>query len=898
MSELQRFGETEEILEIEEVRPISTKSPQSPNPPPVGIIQTWFERKGWTPFPFQLETWNAYLAGQSGLIHAPTGMGKSFAAWLGPLIEWAMEHPEPQRWAAMAPEPLRVLWVTPLRALANDTANTLRAPVAELGLPWTVELRTGDTSSHVKQRQRTRLPSALVTTPESLSLLLSYPETRQQFRTLRSVVVDEWHELLGTKRGVQTELVLARLRTWTPGLRIWGLSATLGNLDQALDVLLGGDDPQISQIFDGDDPALQSSQASCRSSKDDPQSAQSAQIQRQTTCAHPRSILISGEIEKEIRIDTLIPADIERFPWAGHLGAQLLPEVVRRVQGATTTLIFTNTRAQCEIWFQKIIDYVSEHAFELVGTVGLHHGSLDPDLRREVEARLRDGRLRCVVCTSSLDLGVDFAPVEQVIQVGSPKGIARLLQRAGRSGHQPGAVSRVLCVPTHAFELVEFAAARDALQRREIEARLPIEKPLDVLVQHLVTVALGGGFGEEELWREVRTTYAFRNLTEPEWRWALDFVTFGSEPLRAYEEYARVSQERGRYGVSSPQVAKRHRMSIGAITSDGMLKVKFQNGPSLGAVEESFASRLKPGDIFVFAGRPLELVRIKEMTVYVRKARRASGITPHWMGGRFPLSTQLADAVRLRLAAADAGVFDTPEMEAVRPLLALQLRWSRLPVPGELLIEQTRTREGHHLFLYPLAGRLVHEGLAALLAYRLSRSEPRTIGAFATDYGIELRSPTPFDLEEATWRAALSPEKLLDDVLDCLNQTEMARRQFRDIARIAGLVFSGYPGSQKTMRQLQSSSSVLYDVFSTYDPENELLRQARREVLDQQLDITRLRQTLEKLAEAKLVQVACRRLTPLAFPIYAEHLRQTEVSTESWEARIQRIVAQLEDEAE
>jgi ATP-dependent helicase Lhr and Lhr-like helicase len=611
-----------------------------------------------------------------------------------------------------------------------------------------------------------------------------------------------------------------------------------------------------------------------------------------------RSILISGEIEKEIRIETLIPADIERFPWAGHLGAKLLPEVVRRVQGATTTLIFTNTRAQCEIWFQRIIDYVTEHAFELVGAVGLHHGSLDPDLRREVEARLRDGRLRCVVCTSSLDLGVDFAPVEQAIQVGSPKGIARLLQRAGRSGHQPGAVSRVLCVPTHAFELVEFAAARDALARREIEARPPIEKPLDVLVQHLVTVALGGGFVEAELWCEVRTTYAFRHLTAAEWRWALDFVTFGSQTLRAYEEYARVSEQQGRYGVGSAQVAKRHRMSIGTITSDGMLNVKFQKGGSLGAVEESFAARLKPGDVFVFAGRPLELVRVKEMTVYVRKARRTSGVTPHWQGGRFPLSTQLADAVRLRLAAADLGVFDTPEMEAIRPLLELQLRWSRLPVPGELLIEQTKTREGHHLFLYPLAGRLVHEGLAALLAYRISRGEPRTVSAFATDYGIELRSPTPFALDEPAWRAALTPQDLIDDVLDCLNQTEMARRQFRDIARIAGLVFSGYPGSQKTTRQLQSSSSVLYDVFSTYDPENELLRQARREVLDHQLDITRLRQTLEKLTEVKLVQVSCRRLTPLAFPIYADHLRQTEVSTESWEARIQRMVAQLEQEAQ
>jgi ATP-dependent helicase Lhr and Lhr-like helicase len=834
------------------------------------LIHHWFTGKGWTPFDFQLEAWAAYGRGQSGLIHAPTGMGKSYAAWLGPLIEWTKAHPDPAAWATMTPEPLRVLWITPLRALAADTANTLRTPLEELGLPWTVELRTGDTSSHVKQRQRSRLPTALVTTPESLSLLLSYAETRQQLRTLRCVVVDEWHELLGSKRGVQTELALAHLRAWTPDLRIWGLSATLGNLDQALSVLLGQAHPQIEQPAIGENP---------------PHPPNSRSIS---------PILISGEVDKTIIIDTLIPPNIERFPWAGHLGTKLLPAVVESVQRARTTLIFTNTRAQCELWFQAIIDYVVDHAPELIGAIGLHHGSLDPELRREVEARLRDGRLRCVVCTSSLDLGVDFAPVEQVIQVGSPKGVARLLQRAGRSGHRPGAASRVLCVPTHAFELVEFAAARDALGRREIEARAPLEKPLDVLVQHLVTMAVGGGFVEESLRNEVRSTYAYRNLTEDEWRWALEFVTFGSESLRAYEEFAKVMPTGDRYTVSSPAIAKRHRMSIGTITSDGMLQVKYQQGSTLGSIEEAFIGRLKPGDAFVFAGRTLELALVKDMTAYVRRAKRASGVVPHWYGGRLPLSSQLADAVRLRLAAAELGIYDTPEMTAVQPLLELQRRWSRLPVPGELLIERTKTRDGHHLFLYPLAGRLVHEGLATLLAYRLSRREPRTISAFATDYGCELLSSAPIELDEAGWRSVLTTENLLEDVLACLNQTELARRQFRDIARIAGLVFSGYPGSHKTTRQLQSSSGVIFDVFNAYDPDNGLLLQAKREVLDQQLDIIRLRQTLAKIEASELVQVTCARLTPLAFPIYAERLRQTQVSSESWEDRIQRMVAQLE----
>jgi ATP-dependent Lhr-like helicase len=314
-------------------------------------------------------------------------------------------------------------------------------------------------------------------------------------------------------------------------------------------------------------------------------------------------------------------------------------------------------------------------------------------------------------------------------------------------------------------------------------------------------------------------------------------------------------------------------------------------------LEESFIGRLKPGDAFVFAGRSLELVMVKEMTAYVRRAKQASGIVPHWYGGRFPLSTQLAGAVRLRLAAAELGIYDTPEMAAVRPLLELQRQWSRIPAPGELLIERTKMRESYHVFLYPLAGRLVHEGLASLLALRLSRLEPRTISAFATDYGCVLLSSRDIVLDEAGWRRMLSTEKLLEDVLACLNHTELARRQFRDIARVAGLVFSGYPGSQKTTRQLQSSSNVLYDVFRTYDPDNQLLTQARREVLDQQLDIMRLRRTLEQIAGHTLIQIECPRLTPLAFPIYADRLRQTEVSTESWEDRIRRIVAGLEHDA-
>lgn len=848
-------------------------------------IQQWLDARGWEPFPFQRETWSAYLAGRSGLIHAPTGMGKSYAAWLGPLLEWIDEHPAPETWREMETEPLRVLWITPLRALASDTANTLRAPVEALGLPWSVELRTGDTSSYVKQRQRRQPPTALITTPESLTLLLSYSDAERPFRHLRCVVVDEWHELLGSKRGTQTELALARLRRWHPELRTWGLSATLGNLDEALDALMGagGGEPGTGAQRAVDDEAwrIEIDQQSADGTVQSPVSN------------HPAPLLIAGDVQKEIAVETLIPENMERFPWAGHLGTKLLPQVVARVQQAQSTLIFTNTRAQTERWFQALIDYTVEHAPELIGEIGLHHGSLDPALRREVETRLRDGRLRCVVSTSSLDLGVDFAPVDQVIQVGSPKGVARLMQRAGRSGHQPGAVSRVLGVPTHAFELIEFAAARDAIDRRDIEARRPLRKPLDVLVQHLVTMALGGGFESATLQAEVRTTHAYRHLTDTEWQWALDFVTFGGDALQAYAQYAKVQVNDGRHHVPSRQVAQRHRMSIGTITSDGMLRVKYQKGSYLGSIEEAFVARLKPGDRFVFAGRTLELVRVKDMTAYVRRAKKSSGVVPRWHGGRMPLSSELADAVRLRLAAADLGIFDTNEMQAVQPLLEIQSRWSRIPVAGELLIERTQTREGDHHFLYPLAGRLVHDGLATLLAYRISQLAPRTISAFATDYGCELLSAEPLDLDAAQWRQVLRTEHLLDDVLACLNSTELARRQFRDIARVAGLIFSGYPGSQKTTRQIQTSSGVLFDTLVTYDPENLLLDQARREVLEQQLDMQRLRATLETIAQSDLVITTPKRMTPLAFPIWTSRLR-TEVSSETWEDRVRRMMNQLE----
>jgi ATP-dependent helicase Lhr and Lhr-like helicase len=399
--------------------------------------------------------------------------------------------------------PLRVLWITPMRALAQDSAEALQRVLDDLNLPWSLETRTGDTSSAVRSRQSRRLPTALITTPESLSLLLTRPNAAQLFEGLRLVVVDEWHELLSTKRGVQTELGLARLRRWQPGLRLWGLSATMGNLETALQTLLGWADFATGEV--------------------------------------PAGRLVRANIPAPLRIDSILPANIERFPWAGHLGLRLLPQVIAEIEASRSALVFTNTRSQTEIWYQAILEQRPDWA----GIMALHHGSLDADTRQWVVDNLRSGKLRCVISTSSLDLGVDFTPVDRVFQVGSPKGVGRLLQRAGRSGHQPGVESRMTCVPAQALELVEYAAARAAIQAGEIESRIPLEKPLDVLAQHLVTIALGGGFESDDLYREVRTTRAYRSLTPDEWQWALDFVTRGGPALKSYPMYSSVAKDGG-----------------------------------------------------------------------------------------------------------------------------------------------------------------------------------------------------------------------------------------------------------------------------------------------------------------------------------------------------------------
>jgi ATP-dependent Lhr-like helicase len=815
--------------------------------------ERWFAERGWRVFDFQREVWDAIACGRSGLLHASTGSGKTYAVWMGALaraalIDRAAARPPSQgagrgRGATDHPsgvaKGLEVLWLTPMRALAADTTRALLEPLADLAPTWSVGLRTGDTPASERARQERRWPQALVTTPESLCLMLTRERAQHALQAVHTVVVDEWHELIGNKRGVQVQLALARLKRWSPQLVVWGLSATLGNLEEAMATLLGDDD----------------------------------------------GTLVRGRVDKSLIVDTLVPREPAKFSWAGHLGAQMLDPVVREIEASSTTLVFTNVRSQAEIWYQLILRERPDWA----GLVALHHGSLDKSVREWVELGLKQGRLKAVVTTSSLDLGVDFLPVERVLQIGSAKGIARLLQRAGRSGHAPGRPSRITLVPTHNLELVEAAAARHAAQAGRIESRSAPDRPFDVLVQHLVTVALGGGFTADALWREVRGAWSFRKLTRAQFQWALDFVEQGGASLHAYPEYHRVAQIDGVYLVPDRGIARRHRMQVGTIVGESSILVKWISGGTLGSIEEGFIARLKPGDCFVFAGRVLEYLRTREMTAYVRKAARPRGLVPAWAGSKMPLSTELADATLDLIARADQQDWLEPEMLAAQPMLRTQARLSRLPTPRTLLVERYTSGEGHHLFVYPFAGRNVHLGVASLLAWRLARAQPNTFSISVNDYGFELLAALPLDVNVLGDRAAFSTEALLADVLASLNSGALAQQRFREIARVAGLVFTGYPGERRSARQLQASSSLFYEVFRKYDAGNLLLAQADSEVLARELDLRRLAAALTRMRRLALDIVDLRVPSPFSLPLMVERFRE-QLSTEKLNDRLDRIL--------
>ncbi len=798
------------------------------------VVSNWLHSQNKVPFNFQQETWQAYSAGYSGMIVAPTGFGKTFSVFLAVLIDY-MNHPQQFQ------RGLQLLWITPLRSLAKDLAKAMQDAVNDIGLDWTVEVRNGDTDAKVKTRQSKHMPEILLVTPESLHLLLAQKSRDRFFLHLKCIAVDEWHELLGTKRGVMVELALAYLRARILNIRIWGISATIGNLPEALEVLL----PNISKRKE-----------------------------------------IRARQEKKIDILPVYPDEVELLPWAGHLGGKLADKVIPIIEKSRSAILFTNTRSQSEMWYQLLL----EANPELAGQMALHHSSIDAELRSWIEDSLSTGLLKVVVATSSLDLGLDFKPVDTVIQVGSSKGVARFIQRAGRSGHSPYEVSKIYFVPTHSIELIEVAALKEAVSTHTIEERQPLVLTFDVLVQFLVTIALGGGFNAEEMFEVIQQTFVFQSLKEEEWKWCLQFITVGGKIGAHYEEFHKVVRnENGQYEVRSRRIAMLHRMNMGVIVSDAMIKVKYISGGYIGMVEEYFITRLKPGDKFILAGRVLELIRVKDLEAQVRLSS-GKAITPSWLGGRLPLSSNLSYFLRQKLAAASAVGEKDDELKFLQPLLAYQTERSHIPGEDELLIEHIYTREGYHLFVYPLEGRLVHEVMASLLAYRISRLYPISFSMAMNDYGFELFTDSEIVLDEIQLRQLFSKENLLNDVQACINAAEMARHKFRDIAVISGLVVQKTYGRQKNNKSLHASASLIFKVLETYDPDNLLLKQAYNEVFFQQLEEPRLQSAFERIEKSKIVYIQSKFFTPLSFPIKVDSLRQS-LSSEDLLTRIEKIKA-------
>lgn len=866
------------------------------------------------------------------MVNAPTGCGKTYSVYLGSIIQFINHHPT--NYQSLKNNGLQLLWITPLRALAKDIGRAMEEVIAELGMQWKVGIRNGDTTSSERQKQKRQIPEVLIITPESLHLFLAQKSYTESLKTLRVIAVDEWHELIGSKRGVQVELAISRIvGSWQLAvdsqsrignrqslvenvesgdtkpitnnqqlsinnyqLSLWGISATIGNLEEAKEVLL-------SPITND-------------------------------------GIIVKANLDKQIDIYSIIPDEIEKYPWAGHLGIKLAEQIIPIIEASTTTLIFINTRGMAERWYQTLLDV----APQLAGAIALHHGSIEQELRLWVEDALHTQTLKAVVCTASLDLGVDFRPVDTVIQVGSPKGVSRFLQRAGRSGHKPGDISKIYFLPTHSLELVEAAALKQAIKQHLIEGREPMLLCFDVLTQYLCTLAVGEGFTAAQIFKEVKGTYCFSDITKDEFNEVLLHITIGGKALQQYDEYKKVEIEDGIYKIKNRRTAMRHRMHIGTIVSDAMMKVKFISGGYIGVIEEFFISRLEPGDVFTLAGRNVELVNIKEMTAFVKKSNSKKSIVPSWMGGRMSLTANLGHVLRETFSRVSQvneeseivngerkhGIGDrkslvekeekkiyndkcsiinnqlpsvnyqlstansySPELTALQPLFALQAALSHIPKANELLVEQIEGKDGFHLVVYPFEGRQVHEAMSALLAHRIGQITPITFSISMNDYGFELLSDQPIPVDDSNIYELLTSDNLVADIQKSVNSVEMASRKFRDIAVIGGLIFQGMPGEQKKARHLQSSASLLFKVFNEYDPNNLLLRQAYNEVFTQQMEETRLRTALQRIQQSRIVLTFPKRLTPLSFPIVVDGLNRNNLSSEKLEDRVRRMQEQL-----
>ena len=791
----------------------------------------WFAARGWAPRAHQLEMLAAGEAGQSVLLTAPTGGGKTLAGFLPSLVDL---HARPR-------SGIHTLYVSPLKALAVDIARNLDAPVAEMRLGVSIETRTGDTPRNRRARQRLAAPNILLTTPESLAVMLSFADAAKMFADLAAIVVDEVHALAGTKRGDQLALGMARLATLVPAARRAGLSATAAH-PEALRTWLGAE--RIITAPDGAPP----------------------------------------------EISVMVPDG--RLSWSGHMGLEAAPQVMARIRAASTTIVFVNTRAQAELMFQALW-----RLNDPTLPIGLHHGSLEVEQRRRIEAAMAEGRLRAVVATSSLDLGIDWGGVDQVIQIGAPKGVSRLLQRVGRANHRMDEPSRAILVPANRFEVLECEAAIAGVAARELDGNPPRPGGLDVLAQHLLGMACAAPFDTDAMFAEVRAAAPYAALARADFDDVLRFVQDGGYALAAYERYRRLFHDaEGRVHVRGERVARQHRMNIGTIVEQPMLKVRLAGrrgtGPALGEVEEYFASQLRPGDTFMFAGRLLRFRRIHEMAVEAEDGGTGEPAVPAYAGARMPLTTNLADRVR--------GLLQTPESwtvfpDQVREWLTLQKARSRMPGRRDLLVE-TFPRGGRwYLVAYCFEGRQAHQTLGMLLTRRMARAGFAPLGFVATDYVLGIWSANqPVDV------GRLFDEDMLgDDLESWLADSSMLRRTFRNVAVIAGLIERNHPGAEKSRKQVTVNSDLIYDVLRRHQPDHVLLRATRADAAHGLTDVARVAAMLER-AKGRITHMALSRVSPLAVPVLLEIGRET-VRTDADEdellAEAEALIAEVMAEA-
>ena len=762
-------------------------------------LAKWFADKGWSPRPHQLAMLAAARAGRSALLVAPTGAGKTMAGFLPSLAE-LIDHPA---------DGLHTLYVSPLKALAVDVQRNLIDPITEMGVAIRVETRTGDTPSDRKQRQRTKPPHMLLTTPESLSLLLSYPDAPLLFASLRTIVIDEVHAFATGKRGDLLSLCMARLQTLSPGLRRVALSATV-------------DDPDGYRGWlspDGDIDAV---------------------------------AMVQGAPGAPAEIGILLPQD--RIPWSGHSGRYAAKQVMAAIAAHRTTLVFCNTRSLAELIFQ---DLWSENEQKL--PIGIHHGSLSRDARRKVEQAMADGKLRGLVATASLDLGVDWGDVDLVIQMGAPKGSSRLLQRIGRANHRLDEPSRAIVVPGNRFEYLEARAALDAVDAGELDPDIFRPGALDVLAQHIMACACAAPFAADTLLAELRTSAPYASLDRETFDRVLGFIESGGYALRAYDRFKRLAlHPDGLWHITHPKFIGQHRLNAGIIVEATMLNVRFKNGRTLGKVEESFAATLTKGDTFFFAGMSLEVDRIETEDLLVRATARPARI-PTYGGARMPLSTNLAARVRHFLH--DPGEWHRFP-DDVRDWLEIQRRRSTLPDPAQLLVE-TFPREGrHYMVAYSFEGWNAHQSLGMLITKRMETQGLKPIGFVANDYAL-----ATFSTEPVTDPASLfSADILEDEFVDWVQQSALLKRAFREVAVIGGLVERQHPGKRKTGKQVTFSTDLIYDVLRRYEPGHLLLEAAWADARARMTDVGRLAALLDRAART-MVHVALDRVSPLAVPV-------------------------------